>query len=50
MNVWKNYGKYYAWWIIWGNGNEKKQINSNLVGQFIEVLTKFWKNGGALLW
>lgn len=28
---------------------KKKEINSNLVGQFIEVLIKFWKNGGALL-
>ena len=42
-------GKYYAAWIICGNGTEKKEINSNLVGQFIEVLIKFWKNGGALL-
>ena len=42
-------GKYYAAWIICGNGTEKKDINSNLVGQFIEVLIKFWKNGGALL-
>ena len=42
-------GKYYAAWIICGDGTEKKQINSNLVGQFIEVLIKFWKNGGALL-
>ena len=42
-------GKYYAAWTICGNGTEKKEINSNLVGQFIEVLIKFWKNGGALL-
>ena len=42
-------GKYYAAWIICGDGIERKQINSNLVGQFIEVLIKFWKNGGALL-
>ena len=45
----KKGGKYYAAWIICGNGTEKKEINSNLVGQFIEVLIKFWKNGGALL-
>lgn len=42
-------GKYYAAWIICGDGTERKEINSNLVGQFIEVLIKFWKNGGALL-
>ena len=45
----KKGGKYYAAWIICGNGTEKKEINSNLVGQFIKVLIKFWKNGGALL-
>ena len=42
-------GKYYAAWIICGKGTEIKKINSNLVGQFIEVIIKFWKNGGALL-
>ena len=45
----KKGGKYYAAWIICGNGTKKKEIKSNLVGQFIEVLIKFWKNGGALL-
>ena len=45
----KKGGKYYAAWIICGDGTEKKEIKSNLVSQFIEVLIKFWKNGGALL-
>ena len=45
----KKGGKYYAAWIICGDGTEKKEIKSNLVSQFIDVVIKFWKNGGALL-
>lgn len=41
---------YYAVWIIGGPGIgilPDKSKHVNLVGQFIEVLTRFWKNGGA---
>ena len=44
-------GKYYAAWIICGDGNGQLPGggNSNIVGQFIEALNIFWMNGGALL-
>ena len=44
-------GKYYAAWIICGNGEKKLPGggNANIVGQFIECLNIFWMNGGALV-
>ena len=44
-------GKYYAAWIICGDGGGKLPGggNANIVGQFIEALNRFWMNGGALL-
>ena len=44
-------GKYYAAWIICSDGTGKLPGggNANIVGQFIEVLNRFWMNGGALL-
>jgi len=44
-------GKYYAAWIICGDGSGKLPGGgkANIVGQFIEVLNRFWMNGGALL-
>ena len=44
-------GKYYAAWIICGDGKGKLPGggNANIVGQFIECLNRFWMNGGALV-
>ena len=44
-------GKYYATWIICGDGAGRLPGggNANIVSQFIEVLNRFWMNGGALL-
>ena len=44
-------GKYYAAWIICGNGEGKLPGGGkyNIVGQFIECLNIFWMNGGALV-
>ena len=44
-------GKYYAAWIICGDGGGKIPGggSANIVGQFIECLNRFWMNGGALL-
>ena len=44
-------GKYYAAWIICGDGGGKIPGGgkANIVGQFIEALIRFWMNGGALL-
>ena len=44
-------GKYYAAWIICGDGSGKLPGGGkfNIAGQFIEVLNRFWMNGGALL-
>ena len=44
-------GKYYSAWIICGNGGGKLPGGgeAKLVGQFIEVLHRFWSNGGALV-
>ena len=45
-------GLYYACWIICGDGSGRlpEGGNSNLVGQFIECLIKYWIGGGALVW
>lgn len=45
-------GKYYATWIICGDGkgNLPNGGNSNLVGQFITCSIRYWKRGGALVW
>lgn len=43
---------YYAVWIMCGPPIgilPDKSKYTNLVGQFIDVLTQFWKNGGALV-
>ena len=45
-------GDYYACWVISGDGSDKlpdEGANSNLVGQFIECLVRFWKIGGSLV-
>ena len=44
-------GKYYAAWIICSDGAGRLPGGgkANIVGQFIEVLNRFWMNGGALL-
>ena len=45
-------GNYYACWVINGDGSDNlpdKGANSNLVGQFIECLVRFWKIGGSLV-
>ena len=44
-------GKYYAYWIICGDGEGKLQNggNANLVGQYIDALKIFWVNGGSLI-
>ena len=49
-----NLCEYYAVWIICGRLPEQlpaRQRNSNrfIVEQFIDVLIKFWKNGGSLV-
>ena len=46
------YCDYYAVWIFCGPPYPilpDKESDPNLVGQFIEVLIKFWKNGGSLV-
>ena len=45
-------GKYYATWIICGNGEGKLPNggNANLVGQFINCTKRYWKKGGSLVW
>ena len=45
-------GKYYATWIICGNGGGKlpEGGNPNLVGQFINCTIRYWKKGGSLVW
>ena len=43
---------YYSVWIMCGPPIDKLPDNSsypNLVGQFIDVITQFWKNGGSLV-
>ena len=44
-------GIYYAHWIICGDGSGKLPNggNANLVGQYIDVLKKYWINGGSLV-
>ena len=44
-------GKYYAHWIICGDGAGKLPNggNANLVGQYIDALKIFWTNGGSLI-
>ena len=49
-----NLCEYYAVWVICGRHPEQlptEQRNSNkyIVEQFIDVLIKFWKNGGSLV-
>ena len=45
-------GKYYATWIICGNGRGVLPDggNENLVGQFINCTIRYWKKGGSLVW
>lgn len=45
-------GKYYATWIICGNGRGvlPDKGNANLVGQFINCTIRYWKKGGSLVW
>ena len=45
-------GKYYATWIICGNGRGDlpDKGNANLVGQFINCTIRYWKKGGSLVW
>ena len=45
-------GKYYATWIICGNGRGilPNGGNANLVGQFINCTIRYWKKGGSLVW
>ena len=45
-------GKYYATWIICGNGEGKlpNDGNANLVGQFVNCTKRYWKKGGSLVW
>lgn len=43
-------GSYYAAWIINSDGGGKlpNNGNANLVGQFIDALIYYWKNGDSL--
>ena len=45
-------GKYYATWIICGNGRGilPDKGNANLVGQFVNCTIRYWKKGGSLVW
>ena len=45
-------GKYYATWVICGDGKLKLPENGNphLVGQFINCTIRYWKKGGSLVW
>ena len=44
-------GNYYAHWILCGDGSGRlpNNGNANLVGQYIDVLKKYWINGGSLV-
>ena len=45
-------GEFYSCWGINGDGTDRlldKEINHNLMGQFIECLDIFWNNGVSLV-
>ena len=44
-------GKYYAHWVICGDGAGKLPNggNANLVGQYVEALKIYWVNGGSIV-
>jgi hypothetical protein len=44
-------GKYYAHWVICGDGGQKLPNggNPNLVGQYIDALKIYWINGGSII-
>ena len=44
-------GKYYAHWVICGDGGQKLPNggNPNLVGQYIDALKIYWISGGSII-